>query len=188
MASPYVSKSKKNAKAQGAALIHADEATFRQDSTLHWTWARRGHQPRAPVTGERRSVKVFGCVDVFSARFLYRRHRVFNGETYLDFLQQIDRRYAQQAVVWVQDNASYHKHRDVKAWFEDHDGRWTVVHLPPYSPELNATERLWHHTRITGTHNRYFATEAELHVTLTGVFRSIQRRPDQIRGYLQPFT
>ena len=33
---------KKNARAQGAALIHSDEASFRQDSTLHATWARRG--------------------------------------------------------------------------------------------------------------------------------------------------
>jgi transposase len=141
-----------------------------------------------PVTGERRSVKVFGCVEVFSARFLYRRDSVFNAETYLGFLQQIDRRYEHQPVVWVQDNASYHRHSDVKAWFEDRDDRWTVVHLPPYSPELNAEERLWHHTRITGTHNRYFATKEELHTTLTTVFRNIQRCPDQIRGYLAPFT
>ena len=45
-----------------------------------------------------------------------------------------------------------------------------------------------HHTRITGTHNRYCATETELQTTLARVFRSIQRRPDQIRGYLQPFV
>ena len=59
--------------------------------------------------------------------------------------------------------------------------------LPPYSPDLNAVERLWHHTRLTGTHNRYFEDIDELNGTLTRVFRSMQRRPEQIHGYLQPF-
>jgi hypothetical protein len=30
----------------------------------------------------------------------------------------------------------------------------TVHQLPPYSPKLNATKRLWHHTRVAGTHNQ----------------------------------
>ena len=63
----------------------------------------------------------------------------------------------------------------------------TVNNLPPYCPELNATERLWHHTRITGTHNRYFVTQNELKGTLVAVFKGIQAHPEQIRGYLNPF-
>jgi len=173
---------------QGAALIHADEATFRQDSTLHCTWARRGHQPQIPVTGQRRSIKVLGCVDVFSARFLYGRNTVFNAVTYLQFVMQVDRHYPRRRIIWIQDNASYHKDKHLWAWFAQNRDRWTVVNLPPYSPNLNATERLWHHTRVTATHNRYFVSEAELQATLTSVFRSMQRRPDQIRGYLQPFS
>ena len=145
-------------------------------------------QPQVPVTGQRRSVKVFGCVEIHSARFLYRRDSVFNAETYLDFLEQVARHYYPRPVFWVQDNASYHKDAHVWDWFAANRSWWTVFNLPPYSPEFNATERLWHHTRITGTHNRYFADAAELNATLTRVFRSMQRCPDQIRGYLQPFA
>ncbi len=97
MAPLYLSQSKKKARAQGAALIHGDEASFRQDSTLHATWARRGVQPQVPVTGQRRSVKVFACVEIHSARFLYRRDSVFNAETYLDFLEQVARHYYPRA-------------------------------------------------------------------------------------------
>ena len=42
--------------------------------------------------------------------------------------------------------------------------------------------------RVSGTHNRYFATLPELRDTLISVFRSMQRCPDQIRGYLAPFV
>jgi len=169
-------------------LIYEDEASFRQDATVHRTWARRGCTPQIPTTGARRSVKIFGCVELYSARFLYHRDAVFNADTYLDFLEQIARHYYPRHVIYIQDNASYHKDHDVWAWFKANRSWWEVYNLPRYWPELNATERLWHHIRLHGTHNRYFADEIELADTLTRAFRSIQHNPDQIRGYLQPFS
>jgi len=183
----HLSHSEKKTVAEGAALIFEDEATFRQDSTLYQTWARLGCQPQVPVTGQRKSVKMFGAVDLYTARFHYHRADVLNAETYLDYLEQLARRYYPQRTHLIQDNASYHKDHTVWAWFKANRG-WLEVHqLPPYSPALNATERLWHHTRVTGTHNRYFTSEGELWDTLQRVFRSMQRNPAQIRGYLHPF-
>jgi len=170
-----------------AALIYEDEATFRQDATLHRTWARRGCPPKIPTTGERRSVKIFGCIDIYSAQFYYHRDTAFNATTYLDFLEQIARRYYPGPVLYIQDNASYHKDQNVWAWFKANRYWWEVYNLPPYWPELNATERLWHHIRLNGAHNRYFSTVSELNDTLVRAFRSIQRNPRQLYGYLQPF-
>jgi hypothetical protein len=134
-------------------LIFTDEASFRQDSTLHATWSLVGQQPQIQVTGERKSVKILGAVELYRARFLYRHDEVFNAETYLAFLGQIARRYRRQGAVLIQDNASYHKDATVWAWFADNCD-WLEVHqLPSYCPELNPTERLWQHTRKNGTHN-----------------------------------
>jgi len=95
--------------------------------------------------------------------------------------------YRRRGAILVQDNASYHKDADVWSWFKS-NRNWIEVHqLPPYSPELNAAERIWQNTRKTGTHNRYFVTEAEIVTTLTRVFGEIQTRPDVIRSYLNPF-
>jgi transposase len=65
---------------------------------------------------------------------------------------------------------------------------WLEVHqLPPYSPELNPTERLWQHTRKTGTLNRFFAGADALLATLTRVFAEMQSHPQLISSYLAPF-
>jgi hypothetical protein len=53
---------------------------------------------------------------------------------------------------------------------------------------MNAAECIWRHTRVTGTHNRYFATEDEIVKTLRSVFRDIRRRPEQIMGCPRPFS
>jgi len=90
-------------------------------------------------------------------------------------------------VFLIQDNASYHKDKDIWNWFSDNRSWLTVNNLPPYSPEFNAAEPLWHHTRKQGTHNRYFATKDELGASLFSVFASMQKNPEQIRRHLNPF-
>ncbi|MGD0966373.1 MAG: transposase, partial [Candidatus Acidiferrales bacterium] len=62
-----------------------------------------------------------------------------------------------------------------------------VHQLPPYSPELNPTERLWQHTRRNGTHNRFFSGVDHLLPTLTRVFDEMQSYPQLIRSYLTSF-
>jgi transposase len=142
------------------------------------------------VTGARQSVKIFGIVSLQRAKFIHGEDEVFNAVTYLRFLDHFARTCRKSRIYrahLIQDNASYHKDEDVWRWFGE-NRRWLTVHqLPPYSPEFNATERLWHHTRVTGTHNRYFVSKAELQATLMAVFHSIQKNPDQIKGYLHPF-
>ncbi len=168
-------------------MIFTDEASFRQDSTLHATWSRVGHPPEVPVTGERKNVKILGAIELWRTRFHYREDTVFNASSYLTFLEQLARSYRRQGAILIQDNASYHKDAEVWSWFRS-NRHWLEVHqLPPYSPEFNPTERLWQHTRRTGTHNRYFAIRAELETTLTRVFGEMQCHPASIRSYLVPF-
>jgi hypothetical protein len=128
-----LSQHKKKARSQGAALVFEDEASFRQDATLHSTWSRRGQQPLVPVTGQRKSVKIFGCVDVFSARFHYDRDEVFNAKTYLEFLETVARKYHGRRVYYIQDNASYHKDKDVWAWFGD-NRKWLEASMVTSKP------------------------------------------------------
>src|SRR5207245_217300 len=86
--------------------------------------------------------------------------------------------------IMIQDNASYHKDIDVWNWFKS-NRHWLEGHqLPPYSPELNPTERLWQHTRKTGTHNRFFACKDALVATLTRVFEEMQSHPQLISSYV----
>jgi transposase len=72
-------------------------------------------------------------------------------------------------------------------WFNS-NRHWLEVHqLPPYSPELNPTERLWQYTRKNGTPDRYFASPGDLLATLTRVVTDMQSYPDLIRPRLLPF-
>src|SRR5512142_670993 len=72
-------------------------------------------------------------------------------------------------------------------YFAKHRRQLEVFQLPPYWPELNAQERIWHYTRKHATHNRYFGSPDELCDTLFHTFGNIRRHPEEIQGLLEPF-
>ena len=171
--------------------MYEDEASFRQAPTLHQTGAPIGAQPQVPTHGRRNTQKILGAVSLYDAKFAYRHQtEYFNAVTYVDFLDQVvlPTFYRRgRRIYLIQDNASYHKKPEVYEWFTEHRKRLEVFLLPPYSPETNAIEPLWHYTRVSGTHNRYFDTPEELCRSLFSTFDDIQRNPGKIMGYLGPF-
>lgn len=112
---------------------------------------------------------------------------MFNGQTYTRFLNSLAHCYPRQEVFLVQDNAPYHRAPEVQEWLQTHAEHMHLVALPKYSPDLNAVERIWHHVRINATHNRYFPTKQEFVQTLSEALLDIERHPEQIHGYLNPF-
>ena len=145
-----------------------------------------GCPPEVPVTGERKSVKILGAIELWRAASTTARRRV-QCHHVSGIPRTTRRRYRRQGAILIQDNASYHKDADVWAWFKS-NRHWLEVHqLPPYSPEFNPTERLWQHTRKNGTHNRFFGGMDALLATLTRVFGEMQSHPQLIQSYLTPF-
>jgi len=187
----YLPPSKKNAQIEGAIVVHQDEAWFRQTPTLHQTWARKNSQPHTLSKGARNTQKIFGAVAPQTAKFIYQStDKSFNYETYIEFLDNhlLPNFYQKSHRVYlIQDNASYHKKPETYNWFREHRKYVEVFNLPPYSPELNAEERLWHYTRMQATHNRYFDTKEKLREVLFSTFQRMQDYPESIQGLLRPF-
>jgi len=191
MAAIPLSKFKKNAKIEGATIVYEDEASFKQQSTLYQTWAPRGMQPKIPTHVQRNTQKIFGAIALQSGKFIYRHESErFNSETYKTFIEEnvLTNFYKKNhRVYYIQDNASYHKDKDLWVWLKAKQKYINVINLPPYSPELNAVETIWKYTRKEATHNKYFETKEILRESLFGVFDGIQQNPDRIKGLLVPF-
>jgi transposase len=140
-------------------MVYEDEASFRQTPTLYRTWARRGQQPQIPTRGERHTQKILGAVSVPTGDFVWRHQsEYFNAETYLSFVdEELLPHYYRRGhrVYLIQDNASFHKKPEVLKFFTKHRRHIEVFSLPPYSPDFNATERLWHYTRKEIAARRY---------------------------------
>ncbi|GFU64923.1 transposable element Tcb2 transposase [Trichonephila clavipes] len=82
--------------------------------------------------------------------------------------------------VFQQDNCTSHKSQLATGWFDEHSSDFSVINLPPRSPDLNPTEPLWdvleqglkgHHTAPTSL--------KELWTALTNISQVIPLEPFQ---------
>ena len=106
----------------------------------------------------RKSISLFGAVNVADGRFVTQFEKKFNAITFQDFLQHLlrHRRRGKQIVVLL-DNGRYHHATVLRPFLEKHSSQLSLAFLPPYSPELNPIERVWKLIRKLCTHDTYFA-------------------------------
>jgi transposase len=69
------------------------------------------------------------------------------------FLKQVSKAHPDNHIVMVLDGASTHKSKSLII-----PSNMDLIVLPPYSPELNPSERLWNTLRRDYFANRYFET------------------------------
>lgn len=83
-------------------------------------------------------------------------------------------------IIMVLDNVAYHHARKIKAWLIHHP-KLELMFLPPYSPELNAVERVWWWMRKQITHNRSVATLKQRKGLFWKLFSQLTKPNDKIK-------
>lgn len=105
----------------------------------------------------RRSVALFGAVNVRNGRLISMITSQFDADSFEAFLGLLLRhRSRSRRMVAVLDNAPYHRAESLQPYLEKHRAHLQLAYLPPYSPELNPIERVWKLLRKLRTHNEYF--------------------------------
>lgn len=123
----------------------------------------------------RKSVGYFGAVRLRDGKFIYAREaNSFNARTTFDFFRRLLEvaTISGRKIVVILDNARYHHAKLHKGWREEHVDQIVFEYLPPYSPELNPSERIWKLTRRLCLHNRYLPL-------LNNVTRSVEAQFDK---------
>jgi transposase len=73
------------------------------------------------------------------------------------FLEQMAEYLGEKKAIVVMDQAAWHKSEMLTV-----PENITIIHLPPYSPELNPVERLWQYIKNNTIKNKVYSTLEEL--------------------------
>ena len=85
-----------------------------------------------------------------------------NTEAMNCFLDQLAAQYSHYRIVLLLDKAGWHISKNICL-----PGNLLLMHLPPYSPELNPVELLWREIRRKYFHNKIFNSLDEVENTLS---------------------
>lgn len=167
-----------NAKSQHATLLFMDEVGFPMWGTLGYTWAKQGRQPLIKTSGIRRNLKVFGAIDYFSGRLVYKceEHKL-TSQSYISFLKVLLQRFS-GTIFLVHDGAPYHTSKQVTEFLATQP-RIQCKPLPAYSPDYNLIEFLWKKVKAR-THNKYFDSFDSLKQYVHACLRFFQQNASEI--------
>jgi transposase len=164
----HIKKLHRYARDENVDIWSLDECHFQQHGTRCVMWVPPEEtDPILLHAPTRKSVALFGAVNLHFGQLVTQFHSVFDGITFEVFLQTLlrHRRHGRRLIVTL-DNAPYHHGRSLAPFLEKHRRVLRLLFLPPYSPDLNPIERVWKLTRRLCTHNQYFP---ELHDLVTAV-------------------
>jgi transposase len=135
-----------------------DEARFGTQGTITRVWAPKGSRPRAVRQNGREWLYVLlaVCVSTGAASALIMPE--LNTGVLNLFLEQFSRELpAGVHAVLIWDGAGYHTSGDLVV-----PSNVSLIRLPPYAPELNPVENLWHYLRSHHWSNREYEGYKEL--------------------------
>jgi transposase len=153
-----------------------DEARFGQQGTITNVWAQTGSRPTAVRQTKYDWCYLYAAVEPASGASAALIAPNADTGTMNQFLRILDiERKPDEHIVLIMDGAGWHKSKALHL----PDGI-TVLLLPPYSPELNPVENLWHYLRCHYLSNRAYNNYDELFEAGTDAYRRLT--PDLIRS------
>ena len=127
--------------------------------------------------GRRDRIVVYGALADDGTR-LMRRYERFDGPTFVRYLREA--RYKWGKVLIIMDNASQHKHRDVREFLEENDDV-EVLYLPTATPKLSAAENVWKDAKYRLVTSEFYETPEDLTHAVSEYFRTASIRLDIYR-------
>lgn len=135
-----------------------DEARIGQQGTLTRVWARTNSRPSMVRQSEYQWLYLWAAVEPQSGVCCAMLTPTVNTDLMNTFLEGISQTLASdEHAVLLLDNAGWHVAKALKV-----PANLTLLHLPPYSPELQPVERLWQWLRSHQLSNRIYADYDQL--------------------------
>ena len=130
-------------------------------------WIKRGTEKQVPTNTGRKRLNINGVLELETMQAVTHFADRLNAETTIELFDKIQVGYPNKAKIHlIIDNARYYKNEAVVAYLDNPDCRIKLRFLPPYSPNLNFIERLWHFLKkyIIGIKRRQTFKEFEADV------------------------
>src|SRR4030066_1258499 len=132
-------KLRKLAKNPMNEIWSLDECHFQQHGSRCTMWVPPEEKdPIVLHAPTKKSISLFGAVNVSSGKLVNLMTPVFNAETFKQFIKMLIKRGSKKKrLIVILDNARYHHALLLKSWIYKNRKRIQFFFLPPYNPELN---------------------------------------------------
>jgi len=148
-----------------------DEAGFGRINKPKYCWCERGIRPSVPCHHIREYYYAFGAVEPLTGNHFFLILPKCNTACMNVFLRELSNTYPNDIILLCCDGAAWHK-----AGGLDIPENIELLHIPPYTPEMNPIEQIWKEIRKRGFRNEVFATLSKVMDRLSDTICSLSNQ------------
>lgn len=164
--------------AQNVRVYFMDEARFGQQGSLTKVWAEKGTRPTAVKQTRYEWAYLYAAVDPLTGDSSAILSRHVDVDVMNAFLGVLSSEVGlNDHVVLILDQAGWHVSKSLKV-----PANMTLLHLPPYSPELNPVERLWLYLKSHYLSNRVYADYDDIIRVGGDAYRAVEPQRELLKS------
>lgn len=134
-------------------VLTGDELVLTSETRTQRVWLPVNVPAFVENTTKRKTVHLYGFLDVVSGAACAFKTEEQTGETTVSILKKLATKYHDKRIVIFWDNASWHKSSAVRD-FLGITQQFKLYNFPPYAPELNPQEHVWKEMRDKTLNNK----------------------------------
>jgi transposase len=163
-------------------VFYEDEARFGRHSNERYCWVSKEDTPKVKSQFVRESMYAFSALCPSSGDCYSITSPYCNTEAMNALLLAMSIRYFNNKLIIIMDKAAWHISQGIEL-----PENIQILHLPPYSPQLNPVEIFWREIRRNHFDNELFENMDDVEKTLLKVLKQYHKKPDAIiklsKGY-----
>ncbi len=136
-------------------IYFVDGVHPQHNSIASYGWIKKGKTKQLKTNNGRKRTNINGALNLKIKEVFYVEDERINAQTMISLLQIILVKQKEGKIYIVLDNARYYHAKIVKEFVENNP-RIILKFLPPYSPNLNIIERLWHILKKKVVYNKFY--------------------------------
>jgi transposase len=140
---------------QNDQIYFMDGVHPQHNSVASYGWIKRGQTKQLKTNNGRKRMNINGLLNIEKQELLYVEDERINSQTVIASLNKVLEKQKKGFIHIVLDNAKYYHAHVVKDFLLENP-RIKLHFLPPYSPNLNIIERLWHILKINVVYNKFY--------------------------------
>jgi transposase len=142
-----------------SVIMFMDAVHPEYQSQAVYGWIPKGETKTLPTTNKQFRLHLNGAINLDTMDIFTKEYDTIDAASVVSFFKDLELENPYKTIHIICDNGRSNKNKDIQQYLET--SRIKVHYLPPYSPNLNAIERLWKIMRERVTYNKYYPVFAD---------------------------